>query len=146
MKGRDPNDILREDGADAVRAALDGAKPFRLGEITPNKNKANNDKVVTLNRQPGLKPPKPIDDGLDWLQQCVFGETGRPLAVLASALAVLRAVMPDAFAYDEMLYTPLLMHSLEDEPNTMCSCRECRNSLLPELQLNRPRCGRALRQ
>ena len=115
MKGREPNDILREDGPGVVHTALDGAKPFRLGEATPNRNKANDDKLVTFDRKWGLKPPKPIDDALDWLQQCVFGETGRPLAVLASALTALRAVMPNAFAYDEMLCTPLLMHPLEDE-------------------------------
>ena len=37
------------------------------------------------------------------------GETGKPLAVLANALVVLRAVMPDTFAFDEMLRAPLLM-------------------------------------
>ena len=60
---------------------------------------------------------KRSDDPIDWLQHCVFGDTGRPLAVLASALAALRVTMPDAFAYDAMLYAPLLMKSLENDPN-----------------------------
>jgi predicted P-loop ATPase len=50
-----------------------------------------------------------------WLKNCVRGETGKPLAVLANALAALRAEMPEAFAYDEMLCAPLLMRALEDE-------------------------------
>jgi RecA-family ATPase len=32
VKGRDPNDILREQGADALRAASDSAKPFQSNE------------------------------------------------------------------------------------------------------------------
>ena len=28
MKGRDPNQILREDGVDALRRASDSAKPY----------------------------------------------------------------------------------------------------------------------
>jgi predicted P-loop ATPase len=51
-----------------------------------------------------------------WLANCVNGETGKPLSVLANALAALRAEMPDVFAYDEMLCAPLLMQALEDEP------------------------------
>ena len=54
-----------------------------------------------------------------WLAECVLGETGKPLAVLANALIVLRAVMPDAFAFDEMLRAPLLMRALEDVPDFM---------------------------
>jgi putative DNA primase/helicase len=38
MKGRDPNQILIDEGADAVRAALDGAKPYvpEPGDKKPN--------------------------------------------------------------------------------------------------------------
>jgi predicted P-loop ATPase len=60
------------------------------------------------------KRAQPLEDP-PWLDKCVFGDSGRPLAVLANALAVLRAEMPDAFAYDEMLCAPLLMQALEDE-------------------------------
>jgi predicted P-loop ATPase len=63
----------------------------------------------------GSQAAVPSKGGSAWLAQCVFGETGKPLAVLANALAALRAVIPDAFAYDEMLCAPLLMQTLEDE-------------------------------
>ena len=55
-----------------------------------------------------------LQDRIPWLAQCVLGETGKPLAVLANALAAVRAVMPHAFAYNEMLRAPLLMQPLED--------------------------------
>ena len=43
-----------------------------------------------------------------WLQDCICGETGKPLPILANALLGLRSVMPDTFAYDEMLCAPIL--------------------------------------
>src|ERR1035437_6305093 len=69
-------------------------------------------KVVALDR----KQQKPRKDGPAWLRQCVLGETGKPLAVLASARAALRAVMPHTFKFDEMLQAAVLIRSLEDEP------------------------------
>jgi predicted P-loop ATPase len=51
-------------------------------------------------------------DDPDWLQHCVLGETGKPLAVLASALEGLRSMMPGTFAFDEMMACPILMDSL----------------------------------
>ena len=36
-----------------------------------------------------------------WLAECIVGETGRPLPILANVLIAMRAVMPQAFAYDE---------------------------------------------
>jgi hypothetical protein len=54
-------------------------------------------------------------DNPSWLDQGVRSDTGKPLAVLASALAVLRAEMPDTFAYDEMACAPMLMKALEDD-------------------------------
>jgi predicted P-loop ATPase len=50
-----------------------------------------------------------------WLEGCVKGETGKPLAILANALIGLRAVLTQTFAYDEMLRAPLLMSSLKAE-------------------------------
>jgi predicted P-loop ATPase len=47
-----------------------------------------------------------------WLKNCIFNNSGKPLAILANALTGLRAVMPDTFAYDEMLNAPLLMQPL----------------------------------
>ena len=49
----------------------------------------------------------------DWFEDCVHGDTGKPLPVLRSVLAALRAIWPDAFAYDQMLCTPLLIRSLD---------------------------------
>jgi predicted P-loop ATPase len=71
---------------------------------------AESDNIVRLAELQDLTP---------WLAQCVLGETGKPLAVLANALTAMRAVMPDAFAYNEMLRAPLLMQPLEDRPEPM---------------------------
>ena len=66
--------------------------------------------VVKLNSKRARRENIPA-----WLlNQCVLSDTGKPLPVLASALAVLRAELPDAFAYDEMLCAPILMKELED--------------------------------
>jgi predicted P-loop ATPase len=53
----------------------------------------------------------------EWLADCVHGETGKPLAVLASALVALRQVseLAELFAYDEMLCVPMLMQPLAPE-------------------------------
>jgi predicted P-loop ATPase len=48
-----------------------------------------------------------------WLAECIGGETGKPLPILANVLIGLRAEMVSAFAYDEMLCAPLLMRPLE---------------------------------
>jgi hypothetical protein len=45
---------------------------------------AESDNIVRLAELQDLTP---------WLPQCVLGETGKPLAVLANALAAMRAVM-----------------------------------------------------
>ncbi len=47
-----------------------------------------------------------------WLKTCILNNSGKPLPILANALTGLRAVMPDAFAYDEMLNAPLLMQHI----------------------------------
>ena len=69
---------------------------------------AESDNIVRLAELQDLTP---------WLAQCA--ETGKPLAVLASALAAMRAVMPGVFAYNEMLRVPLLMQPLEDRPEPL---------------------------
>jgi predicted P-loop ATPase len=51
----------------------------------------------------------------DWLSDCIMGAAGRPLSVLANALTGIRAEVPEAFAYDEMLRTTLLMQPLTTE-------------------------------
>jgi predicted P-loop ATPase len=50
----------------------------------------------------------------NWLANCILDEKGKPLPVLANALIGLRAVVPDMFAYDEMLCATLLEQSLVD--------------------------------
>jgi predicted P-loop ATPase len=52
-----------------------------------------------------------------WLDECIKGVTGQPLSVLASVQVGLRAEFPAAFAFDEMLCAPVLMHPLISEPN-----------------------------
>jgi predicted P-loop ATPase len=49
-----------------------------------------------------------------WLDKCIV-ENGRPLPILANALIAIGAVMPQAFAYDEMLRAPMLMTPLRSE-------------------------------
>jgi hypothetical protein len=55
--------------------------------------------------------------GPEWLDECVKGNTGHPLSVLASALVGLRAEYPDTFAFDEMLCAPMLMRPISGEGN-----------------------------
>jgi predicted P-loop ATPase len=49
-----------------------------------------------------------------WLAKCII-ENGKPIPVLANALIAIEAVMPQAFAYDEMLRAPMLMVPLKPE-------------------------------
>jgi predicted P-loop ATPase len=46
------------------------------------------------------------------LANCIKGETGKPLPILANVLIVLEAEWPDAFGYDEMLCAPILVRSI----------------------------------
>ena len=73
------------------------------------------EKVVRLDSKRKRKRARPQQDEPAWLDRCVVGETGKPLAVLASAMVALRAEMPETFAYDEMLCAPLLMKALKTE-------------------------------
>ena len=73
--------------------------------------------IVDLPRKRAKRPKR--DVAATWLQECIVGETGRPLSVLANVLIGLRTVMPAAFAYDEMLCAPMLMHPLEADSNFM---------------------------
>jgi predicted P-loop ATPase len=53
----------------------------------------------------------------EWLEQCICGDgkNPKPLPNLANALKGLRAVWPEALAYDEMACAPMLMQSLTGE-------------------------------
>ena len=48
-----------------------------------------------------------------WLWDFILGETGKPLAVLASVLTGLRALWPNTFGYNEMLRTAVLLEPLD---------------------------------
>ena len=63
------------------------------------------------------KSPGAADLGGAWLSQCIRsgGKNSKPLPVLANALIGVRAVWPDAIAYDEMLCAPMLMQPLQGE-------------------------------
>lgn len=69
--------------------------------------------MTNLIKLKALEKAKPVT--AEWLEDCIAGETGKPLAVLANVLLALRSEMPSAFAYDEMMCVPMLMHSLADE-------------------------------
>jgi Virulence-associated protein E-like domain/Bifunctional DNA primase/polymerase, N-terminal len=51
-----------------------------------------------------------------WLDACLKSDTGKPLPVIANALAILRldATASDLLAYDEMLRAVMLMHPIGD--------------------------------
>ena len=63
--------------------------------------------VDNIVRLAGLQACEP-----DWLAECIKGQAGQALSVLASVLVALRAEMPETFAFDEMLRAPVLMQSL----------------------------------
>jgi predicted P-loop ATPase len=89
MKGRpDANDTLRAEGTEGVRRRHDRAR------------RTNGD-----------------GEEAEWLSQCLRsgGKNSKPLPILANALIGVRAVWPNAIAYDEMLCAPLLMQPLEGE-------------------------------
>jgi predicted P-loop ATPase len=73
-----------------------------------------NDEVDELFQKLRRKRGAALDD--EWLEQCICGGKGMtPLPVLANALIGLRAVWPDALAYDDMLCAAMLMQSLTGE-------------------------------
>jgi predicted P-loop ATPase len=64
------------------------------------------DKIVELDRA--------RQQSTSWHSKCIM-EAGRPLPNLANALIAMEAVMPLAFAYDEMLRATMLMTTLKTE-------------------------------
>ena len=66
------------------------------------------DKIVELDRA--------REQSTAWLAKCIM-ENGRALPVLANALIAIEAVMPQAFAFDEMLRAPILMMPFKPESN-----------------------------
>jgi predicted P-loop ATPase len=66
------------------------------------------DKIVELDRA--------REQSTAWLAKCIM-ENGRALPVLANALIGFETVMPQVFAYDEMLRAPILMMPFKPESN-----------------------------
>lgn len=60
----------------------------------------------------------PDDDDPPWLDDCIKGETGKPISVVANALVALRSdpAMRECFSFDEMLCAPLLQMDGEVRP------------------------------
>jgi hypothetical protein len=50
-----------------------------------------------------------------WIDDCIRGETGKPLSILANVLIGLRRQWPDYFHLDQMLCAPVLVQPLENE-------------------------------
>lgn len=72
-------------------------------------------RVVSFDSKRQKRKRARSQDDPAWFDQCVLSDTLKPLSVLANALVALRAEMPNAFAYDEMLCAPLLMQALKSE-------------------------------
>jgi predicted P-loop ATPase len=75
--------------------------------------------VMTSNRELDdkiVEQDRAREQSTAWLARCIM-ENGRPLPVLANAMIAVEALMPQAFAYDEMLRAPMLMTSLKPEEN-----------------------------
>lgn len=89
-------------------------KPVNIvqSQMTSTQHSISNGPPMVLKLHEGpdevcREPGKPA-----WLHDCILNGSGRPLPNLANALTALRAVMPNSFAYDEMLCAPLLMKPL----------------------------------
>ena len=66
------------------------------------------DRIVELDRA--------REQSTAWLAKCII-ENGKLLPILANTLIAIEAVMPQAFAYDEMLRAPILMMPFKPECN-----------------------------
>jgi predicted P-loop ATPase len=64
------------------------------------------DKIVELDRS--------REKSTAWLAKCIE-ESGKPLPILANAIIAIEAVMPQLFAYDQMLRAPILMMPLQPD-------------------------------
>ena len=75
--------------------------------------------------RPARKKSKPetSEEDPEWLDRCIKGETGKPIANVANALEALHSdpAICDAFSYDEMLCSPLLLHEIGGVARTIQS-------------------------
>jgi predicted P-loop ATPase len=99
-------------GLDRIVAILDAAAPVKPPEIAqaaakgrqrrPSRKSSAGD---AMEEQPSTK----------FLADCLCGDTGKVLPILANALIGLRAVFPKTFGYDEMESTAILKMPLEKD-------------------------------
>ena len=103
----DINDTLRDNGVDAARARHDRAQTFGGTESKKPDRDGSGNRVAA--------PGGVRKQSTAWLAKCITSETGKPLSILANALIAMEAVMPETFAYNEMLRAPMLMKPLRAE-------------------------------
>ena len=115
MKGRDPNKILIEDGPDALRAALEQAKPYTPEADRP---KANGKDHAAATDTPGKSRRKKTNMDDDWMGQTMIGKS-TAANNLGNALLGLRKdpALYDVLGYDEMLCAPVLLRPLARVPD-----------------------------
>ena len=90
----------------------DEVRHHRRLDLRPRTEKADrsvNDYSENIIRLAELQSNRP-----DWWRACLKSDTGKLLPVLANAIIVIRATMPEALACDEMLRGPLLLKALEN--------------------------------
>jgi predicted P-loop ATPase len=70
--------------------------------------------VIDLEETKKKRKRKPKADVADWIGQCILGDNGAALPILANVMVALRsdAFLTGCFAYDEMLRAPVLVANL----------------------------------
>ena len=108
------NGLIAECGDDAIQRLLGAAfepKPAQLSSARKRERprRARGESAQSSAAETNFGPDA-------WRSQCIH-EGDKLLPVLANVLVCLRCVMPDTFAYDEMLRAPMLMCPLRGEPD-----------------------------
>jgi len=83
-----------------------------FGDYTGNPDVDDDGSIIGTKR--GRKKRSARQFG-NWHDQCVVGDTGKPMSVLASGLIGLEFVFPDFFAFDEMARTTILRRALSKD-------------------------------
>ena len=121
---KDVSDWLDQDPARAdtlagicVAAPLWAPDSIVAGMAEAEKDKATAEVKAT---RPARKKSKleTSEEDPEWLERCIKGETGKPIANVANALEALHRdpAICDAFSYGEMLCSPLLLHEIGGSP------------------------------
>jgi hypothetical protein len=101
------------------RDAFGGFAPVEAADTTATHTEAPISLEVASSRPAAAvvrRPDRAVANS-DWTAQCIKGETGKPLPILANALTALRAVMSDVFAFDEMQQAPMIVRALSGQNN-----------------------------